>query len=247
MNKNLVRLTIVGVFLLLFACKPQQAEKKVLTGEPQTEPEKISYVLGLDIGNHLKGLQTDIDLDVFLQGVETSLEGKDPLITPEQATNIKKEFSQKMMQERAEKNKKMAVTNKEEGEKFLAENKTKEGVKTTESGLQYIVLEEGKGETPKATDTVSVQYKGTLINGTEFDSSYKRGKPATFPLNRVIPGWTEGLQLMREGAKYRFFIPSDLAYGERGTGPVIGPNATLIFDVELLSIEKATSNEKPEK
>ena len=213
--------------------------KKVLTAEPQTETEKISYVLGLDIGNHLKGLQTDIDLDIFLQGVKTSLQDKKPLITPEQSATIKKEFSQKMMAERAEKNKKMAGINKEEGEKFLVENKTKEGVKTTKSGLQYMVLEEGKGNKPKATDTVSVHYRGTLINGTEFDSSFKRGQPAKFPLNRVIPGWTEGLQLMSEGSKYRFFIPSNLAYGESGTGPMIGPNATLIFDVELLTIENS--------
>lgn len=127
--------------------------------------------------------------------------------------------------------------NKEAGEAFLAENAKKAGIKTTASGLQYEVLNEGSGNTPKASDNVTVHYKGTTISGVEFDSSYGRGEPATFPLNRVIAGWTEGLQLMKEGAKYRFYIPSDLAYGERGAGRAIGPNATLIFDVELLKVQ----------
>lgn len=132
----------------------------------------------------------------------------------------------------------MAQSNAEKGAKFLAENAGKKGVKTTASGLQYLVLTEGTGRSPKATDTVSVHYRGTLINGTEFDSSYKHGQPISFPLNGVIPGWTEGVQLMKEGAKYRFFIPSKLAYGARGTpGGPIGPDETLIFDVELLKVQ----------
>ena len=130
----------------------------------------------------------------------------------------------------------MAESALEKGEKFLAENKTKEGVKTTPSGLQYKVLKEGSGKSPTATDTVVCHYRGTLLDGTEFDSSYKRGEPAEFPLNHVIPGWTEGVQLMKEGAKYQFFIPSNLAYGSRGAGGVIGPDATLIFEVELIKI-----------
>ena len=128
--------------------------------------------------------------------------------------------------------------NQKEGEAFLAANGKKPGVTTLPSGLQYVVLKEGTGRQPAATDTVTVHYQGTLINGTEFDSSYKRGQPASFPLNQVIKGWTEGVQLMKEGAKYRFFIPPHLAYGQRGAGPVIGPNATLIFEVELLSVKK---------
>ncbi len=131
-----------------------------------------------------------------------------------------------------------AETNQKEGEAFLAANAKKPGVKTLPSGLQYLVLKEGTGKQPSATDLVTVHYSGTLINGTEFDSSYRRGQPATFPLNQVIKGWTEGVQLMKEGAKYRFFIPPQLAYGARGAGGVIGPNATLIFDVELLSVQK---------
>ena len=131
----------------------------------------------------------------------------------------------------------MAATPAEKGEEFLKENAKKEGVKTTASGLQYKVIKEGEGKSPKATDTVSVHYRGTLLDGTEFDSSYKRNEPTQFPLNRVIKGWTEGVQLMKEGAKYQFFIPSQLAYGERGTpGGPIGPNETLIFDIELLKV-----------
>ncbi len=131
----------------------------------------------------------------------------------------------------------MADTATEQGEKFLKENATKEGVKSTASGLQYLVLTEGTGKSPKATDTVLVHYRGTLLNGTEFDSSYKRNEPIEFPLNRVIAGWTEGVQLMKEGAKFRFFIPSNLAYGARGAGSDIGPNETLIFEVELLKVK----------
>src|ERR1700753_3564808 len=130
----------------------------------------------------------------------------------------------------------MADSATEKGEAFLKENASKEGVKTTASGLQYKIVKEGAGKSPKATDTVLVHYRGTLLNGTEFDSSYKRNEPISFPLNRVIPGWTEGVQLMQEGAKYRFFIPSDLAYGPRGAGADIGPNETLIFEVELLKV-----------
>ncbi len=131
-----------------------------------------------------------------------------------------------------------AETNQKEGEAFLADNARKPGVKTLPSGLQYLVIKEGTGKKPAATDSVTVHYKGTLINGTEFDSSYRRGQPATFPLNQVIKGWTEGVQLMKEGATYRFFIPPQLGYGARGAGGVIGPNATLIFDIELLSVQK---------
>jgi FKBP-type peptidyl-prolyl cis-trans isomerase FklB len=143
-------------------------------------------------------------------------------------------FQKEVMAKQAE----VAKKNKAEGEAFLAENKKKEGVKTTPSGLQYKVIKPGKGKKPKSSDTVTVNYRGTLIDGTEFDSSYKRGQPATFQVSGVIPGWTEALQLMEEGAKWQLFIPSNLAYGERGAGGVIGPNATLIFEVELISIQE---------
>jgi len=237
MNQTGLRAALACCIVLLVACNTP-GNKKTLTSEPQTDKEKISYVLGVDIGNYLKSLDTEIDVDIFTQGVETMLQGKEPLVSKEKMAEIKQEFSQKIMEAQKEKSKMLGEKNKAEGEKFLAENAKKEGVKTTASGLQYEVLQEGKGATPKATDRVTVQYKGTLLDGTEFDSSYKRGQPATFPLNGVIPGWTEGVQLMKEGSKYRFFIPSNLAYGERGAGPAIGPNATLIFEVELLSVAK---------
>ncbi|OGJ89304.1 MAG: peptidylprolyl isomerase [Candidatus Raymondbacteria bacterium RifOxyA12_full_50_37] len=185
----------------------------------------------MDIGTQLRDVQSNIDFDAFVQGIRDTLEGKKTLLTPEQAMAIKTEFFQKMQAEKSQKN-------TSEGDLFLAENKKKPGIIITPSGLQYIILTAGKGPKPVATDKVVVHYSGTLIDGTEFDSSYKRGQPATFVLNQVIPGWTEAIQLMNVGAKYRFFIPSQLAYGERGAGPRIGPNATLIFEVELINIEK---------
>jgi len=150
---------------------------------------------------------------------------------------VKKAFTQEMMARQAEEAKKLAEKNKKSGEAFLEGNKTKEGVKTLPSGLQYKVITEGTGKSPKVTDTVTVNYRGTFIDGTEFDSSYKRGQPATFQVNSVIPGWTEALQLLKEGAKWQLFIPPQLAYGEKGAGGVIGPNTTLIFEVELISVK----------
>jgi FKBP-type peptidyl-prolyl cis-trans isomerase FkpA len=165
-------------------------------------------------------------------------------MTEEEIGTALQEFQTEMITKMVEERTKKAAENKEAGAKFLAENKTKEGVKTTESGLQYIVEKEGEGENPAAEDTVEVHYRGTLLDGTEFDSSYKRGEPVKFPLNRVIKGWTEGVQLMKKGAKYKFFIPSDLAYGDTGAGETIAPGSTLIFEVELLSIEKAPKEKK---
>jgi FKBP-type peptidyl-prolyl cis-trans isomerase len=156
-------------------------------------------------------------------------------MSPDELRQVMVQFSKDMREKAATANKDAAEKNAKEGEKFLADNKAKPGVKTTASGLQYVVEKEGSGTPPKETDTVVVNYRGTLIDGTEFDSSYKRGEPATFPVNRVIKGWTEALQLMKPGAKYKLFIPANLAYGAGGAGGDIGPNSTLIFDVELLS------------
>jgi FKBP-type peptidyl-prolyl cis-trans isomerase FklB len=158
-------------------------------------------------------------------------------LTKEDREKTLQAFQKEMMEKQIAASKEAATKNAGEGEKFLAENKKKDGVKTTASGLQYKVLKEGSGASPKETDTVVTNYKGTLLDGTEFDSSYKRNEPASFPVNRVIKGWTEALQLMKPGAKYQLFIPASLAYGERGAGQLIGPNATLIFEVELLSIK----------
>jgi len=202
----------------------------------ETESEKLSYAIGLDIGQSLKDLDTELDLKVLMQGVEHVLQGQEPLLTTEELNAIKQAFFQQRQAAQQAAQQAAAEKNQAEGQAFLAENKTKEGVQTTESGLQYKVLEQGDGPKPKATDTVSVHYQGTLVDGTVFDSSYQRGQPTSFPLNRVIPGWSEGLQLMPVGSKYQFVIPAELAYGPNGAGGTIGPNATLIFEVELLNI-----------
>lgn len=199
-------------------------------GLEKNEEQKISYIMGADMGSWLKKVPTEIDFDIFLKGVKDTY-GDKALYSPDEIKAFKKDY---YMRERQ----KLADDNKAKGEKFLAENKKKEGIATTTSGLQFEIIEKGRGAKPKATDKVKVHYKGTLIDGTVFDSSYKRGQSVTFPLNQVIPGWTEGLQLMKVGAKYRFFVPSDLAYGENGAGGMIGPDETLIFDVKLISIEK---------
>ena len=199
--------------------------------------DKVSYSIGLDIGTTFKKQKMEINTDILAAGVKDGVSGANPLMTPEEVRAVMTEFSKDMREKAATASKEAGEKNTKEGEKFLAENKTKPGVKTTASGLQYIVEKEGSGTPPKETDTVVVNYRGTLIDGTEFDSSYKRGEPATFPVNRVIKGWTEALQLMKPGAKYKLFIPSNLAYGPGGAGGDIGPNATLLFEVELLSVK----------
>ncbi|MDA8239043.1 MAG: FKBP-type peptidyl-prolyl cis-trans isomerase [Nitrospiraceae bacterium] len=219
-------------------------------GEEQTplkdKKDKLSYAIGLDVGNALKRQSIDVNTDIFLQGVKDALSGGKKLLTDEEVRETMTAFSKELAAKQGEAMKKLGEKNKEEGEAFLAENKKKEGVKTLPDGLQYKVITEGKGGSPKATDTVTVNYRGTFIDGKEFDSSYKRNQPATFAVNGVIPGWTEALQMMKEGSKWEIFIPSKLAYGERGAGGVIGPNATLIFEVELLSI-KPTEKENGKK
>ena len=212
--------------------------------ELKTPSEKLSYTLGMDIGAFLKEVPKEIDLEIFMQGIKDNFKGDTTLITQEEATQIKQEFMKEMQAEGIKKMKELSDKNKKEGEAFLAENKKKKGVITTASGLQYIVLKEGSGTMPKIDDTVKVNYRGTLLDGTEFDSSYTRGQPVTFPLNGVIEGWSEGLRLMKVGGKSRFFIPSELGYGERGAGAQIGPNSVLTFEVELLGIEKVDKTEK---
>jgi FKBP-type peptidyl-prolyl cis-trans isomerase FklB len=174
---------------------------------------------------------------VLFGGLKDALAGKEAALTKEEREKTLQAFQKEMMEKQITASKEAATKNAAEGEKFLTENKKKDGVKTTASGLQYKVLKEGSGPSPKETDTVVVNYKGTLIDGTEFDSSFKRNEPASFQVNRVVKGWIEALQLMKAGSKYQLFIPSALAYGERGAGQLIGPNATLIFEVELLSIK----------
>ena len=193
--------------------------------------DKLSYSLGLGIGRQLSQLGAkNINIDDFAQSIKDALSGKEPAVSDEEAQQIVNEFF-------VEQEKVKSAAAKAEGENFLTENGKKDGVVTLPSGLQYTVLREGNGKRPSATDTVECDYEGTLINGQVFDSSYRRGEHATFPLNQVIAGWTEGLQLMQEGAKYRFFIPYNLAYGERGAGQAIPPYAALIFDVELHKVK----------
>jgi FKBP-type peptidyl-prolyl cis-trans isomerase FklB len=197
----------------------------------------MSYAIGMDLGNKLKNQPVELDHSLIIKGISDTLTGSKTLMNEREFSDslnaLKKEMSQKRMDRMKEESEK----NKKEGEAFLAENSEKEGVVTLPSGLQYKVIKEGTGKNPKSTDTVTVNYVGTLINGNEFDSSYRRGQPASFRVNGVIRGWTEALQLMKEGAKWKLFIPPGLAYGERGAGRGIGPNETLIFEVELISIK----------
>ena len=207
--------------------------------------DKVSYSIGLDIGSTFKKQGMDVKPEVLLRGLKDGVSGATPLMTEEEMRTTMTQYSKTMMEKQAATAKEAAAKNTEAGAKFLAENKTKEGVKTTESGLQYKILKEGTGPMPKATDIVVTNYRGTLINGTEFDSSYKRNEPTSFPVNRVIKGWTEALQLMKVGSKYQLFVPANIAYGERGAGSDIGPNATLLFDVELLGITPAGTTPTP--
>ncbi len=205
--------------------------------------EKVSYSIGLDIGSTFKKQYMDVDMDVLMRGLKDGMSGAKPAMSEEEVRATMTAYSKTMMEKQAQRTKESAATNLEKGQKFLEENKSKEGVKTTASGLQYKVLTEGNGPSPKDTDTVVTNYRGTTIDGKEFDSSYKRNEPATFPVNRVIKGWTEALQMMKTGSKYQLFIPANLAYGERGAGQDIGPNSTLIFEVELLEIKPPTAAE----
>ena len=207
-----------------------------------TDKEKISYAIGMNMGQSLKqipNLGNEIDLAVLAKGLNAAATDKPTALTMEQAQQTLQTFSQKMSEKAQAQQKLDGEKNTADGAAFMASNKSKPGVKTTASGIQYVVLTQGKGELPKATSTVKVHYRGTLLDGKEFDSSYKRNAPAEFPLNGVIAGWTEGLQLMATGSKFKFWIPGSLAYGERGSPPNIGPNATLVFEVELLEVKGA--------
>lgn len=231
-----VWIAVLGILIITVSA---WAEEKTTLKD---QKEKVSYIIGLDIGTNLKRQSVEIDTDILMKGLKDALSGDKPLLSEDEIRESMNAFRQEMMKKQAEEAKKLGEKNKKEGESFLAENKGKEGVVTLPSGLQYKVMTEGAGKQPKATDTVTVNYRGTLIDGTEFDSSYKRGQPATFPVGGVIAGWTEALQLMKEGSKWQLFIPSNLAYGEKGAGNVIGPNAVLIFEVELISVKEGSQD-----
>jgi FKBP-type peptidyl-prolyl cis-trans isomerase len=204
--------------------------------ELETEAQKLGYIIGMDIGSSLKQQGAELDLDSLVDAIRATYNDEPLAMTPEQAATIREEFIAKRRAEAETQRQSLAAANAAEGERFLLENRVKEGVVMTDSGLQYKVVEMGDGAKPKATDKVTVNYRGTLLNGEEFDSSYARNQPVSFQLDQVISGWTEGLQLMPVGSKFMFYIPPNLAYGPAGGGP-IGPNATLIFEVELLGIE----------
>src|SRR6266576_1635617 len=226
------------IFAALSLALPVFGQEK--SPQLKDQKDKVSYSIGLNIGFNLGRQNVQVNPDLLAAGIKDGIAGK-PQLTQDQIKEVMTAFEKDMQQ----KQKAAGEKNAAEGTKFLEENKKKEGVKTTASGLQYKAIKEGTGAQPKGNDTVTVNYRGTLINGTEFDSSYKRGQPATFPLNGVIKGWTEGLQLMKAGSKYQFFVPPNLAYGDRALGPDIAPNSTLIFDVELLGVKPAEAGPSP--
>jgi FKBP-type peptidyl-prolyl cis-trans isomerase FklB len=203
----------------------------------KTAKDKTSYAVGLNIGNSMRKDGVDIDPSILVRGLKDALAGGKTLLTDEEAKTAMAALQNDLRKKQEAKMQQVGETNKQEGEAFLAANKTQDAVVTLPSGLQYKVLKEGTGPKPSASDSVVCHYRGTLLNNTEFDSSYKRGQPATFPVGGVIKGWTEALQLMPVGSKWQLFVPSELAYGARGAGANIGPNATLVFEVELLSIQ----------
>ena len=205
--------------------------------ELASERDKRSYAIGMDIASKLKSQALELNDELIVEGFRDTLLGKETKLSQEDLAQVMDAYRQEFMQQRAKEQLAEAEANKARGKAFLEENKTKDGVKVTDSGLQYKVLKKGKGASPKADDTVTVHYRGTLIDGTEFDSSYRRGQPATFPVHGVIPGWVEALQMMKPGSKWMLYIPSELAYDSRQMGQYITPNSTLIFEVELLDIK----------
>jgi FKBP-type peptidyl-prolyl cis-trans isomerase FklB len=229
------------------AAKPGTAvAKKPTVLTLKTQKEKASYAIGLNIGKSMHKDSVDVDPNILLRGMKDGLAGNKPLLTDDEARAAMVALQADLRKKGEEKMLVQGEANKKEGEAFLAENKTKDGVVALPSGLQYKILKEGTGPKPAAADTVVCNYKGTLLDNTEFDSSYKRGQPATFPVSGVIKGWTEALQLMPVGSKWQLFIPSDLAYGARGgPGGGIGPNATLVFEVELMSIQSKAEIQTP--
>jgi FKBP-type peptidyl-prolyl cis-trans isomerase FkpA len=256
-RNTLAPIALVAVILTSTACKgntdgaSKEGEKKVeakadtrealIKGIPSldTERKQFSYMIGMDIGSSIKPVKDEIDVEMLVEAMKTVMKDGKPLLTDEQAKQVGQAFGERMMLKQKAEREVSIKKNLEEGEKFLAANKTKPGVQTTASGLQYQILRQGNGPKPVATDMVTAHYLGTFLDGKKFDSSYDRGTPADFALNGVIPGWTEGLQLMAKGSKFKFWIPANLAYGAEGQGNTMPPNATLIFEVELVDINAA--------
>ena len=232
-----IRMAVFGLGLLAF--QASGGEPQVL----QTDKERLSYTVGVDTGRNLRQLETEVDLDLLMKGIKDGLSGEKFLMSEKELFATRNSIQHEMRRKQAAQRQKKALArkvpgeeNKKAGEAFLAENKKKDGVVTLPSGLQYKILKAGDGRKPTEADTVECHYRGTRIDGTEFDSSYARGKPATFKVTGVIPGWGEALKLMPAGSKWQLFVPPQLAYGEKGAAKKIGPNATLIFEVELISV-----------
>jgi FKBP-type peptidyl-prolyl cis-trans isomerase FkpA/FKBP-type peptidyl-prolyl cis-trans isomerase FklB len=245
MKKTILALILaLSLPLLSATAADEKAPAETKDAKPrvklETDMDRISYVLGVNIGQDLKQMNVDVNAEAMAQAISDVIKGEKFALSDEEMTKAMQAFQEKMREaqvKQQEEAMKAGEKNTEEGKLFLEANGKKEGVKTTASGLQYQVVKEGSGAQPLASDTVKVNYRGTFINGEEFDSSYKRNEPAQFPLGGVIAGWTEGLQLMKVGSTYKFFVPSDLAYGPQGRGG-IPPNSTLIFDIELLEVVK---------
>lgn len=227
MKKSMLAIALGGA---LIAAPVVQAETL------ETEQQKLSYSLGLILGERLQADVDDLDIEAFTQGVEAIYNEETPLLNQEQMAEVMQAFQAQKMEEQRQATAKLAQDNLDKGKAYQDDNAKRDGVQVTDSGLQYEVLEDGEGASPEASDTVKVHYRGELIDGTQFDSSYARDEPVSFPLDGVIPGWTEGLQLMKEGGKSRLVIPAELAYGPGGMGNAIGPNETLVFEVELLEV-----------
>jgi len=236
-----LRLFAVMIMLTYLAgCTPEEASSASEL-KLDTSKNRISYTIGVNIGQDFKSQNMDVDPDLLLMGLKDTLSGKELQLTEEEMVQEIQNFQQEMQVKMAAEMEAKAAENKAAGEAFLAENAKQEGVVVTESGLQYKIIEPGQGDSPGPADVATVHYRGTLIDGTQFDSSYDRGQPASFPVGGVIPGWSEALQLMKPGAKWQLSIPAELAYGERGAGQDIGPNSTLLFDVELISVEQGAN------
>ncbi len=240
MKKHWMWMTLCGLILVVSAVRaadPAQPEMKTVN-------DKASYAIGINIGKSISRDDLEVNPQLLVRGLMDALEGKESALSEEEMVAAMQDFQQQAVAKMTEARGKEAAANAAKGRAFLQANKQKPGVTTTESGLQYKVLKAGTGPSPKETDTVKTHYKGTLLDGTVFDSSYERGEPATFPVGGVIAGWTEALQKMKVGGKWQLFVPAELAYGERGAGGAIGPNETLVFEVELLGIEDAQTQQK---
>jgi FKBP-type peptidyl-prolyl cis-trans isomerase FklB len=229
-------LTTVPLALLLAA--PACAQEPAAAAKPETLEQRASYAIGLNFAQNLKSQQVPVDAELLVRGLRDGLAGTTPALSAEELQSTMQAFQQQMTAKQQASRQEAATANAAKAEQFLAGNRSQPGVETTASGLQYQVLSEGDGPTPKATDRVKVHYRGTLLDGTQFDSSHDRGAPAVFGVSQVIPGWIEALQLMKVGSKWKLFVPPALAYKERGAGNVIGPNEVLVFEVELLGIEE---------